>query len=414
MVNVNFARNIDYWFGIPICFILSIFNTIQKIFIPRNPEKFEPRKIMFLELSEIGSVILGYSAIKKAKEMFPNAKLYFWIFQVNQDSIRILDIIPNENIITMRNDNLLYLFRDILRNLWHIWKEDIDVIIDMELFSRFSSILSYLSGAKIRVGFYKFSLEGLYRGNLHTHKIIYNPYMHINKNFLALVYSLESHTKEMPLLKISLMSYETTVPKVKSSREGEEHIWCKLKEINDQIDRKNKIVILNPGFNELLSIRRWPLENYIELAKRLLNDRQIFIVIIGVVLRPFAREKISLEIANPHFINLIGKTSVAELIDLYNISTLLISHDCGAPHIASLTDVNIIALFGPETPILYSPLTPHKKVLFADFACSPCITAYNHRHSVCKNNRCMKAITVDEVYAIAQKILYKFKNKNVY
>ncbi len=404
-MRVNFARNVDYWLGIPVCFVLSAFHRIQKIFIPGRFEEIEPRKIMFLELSEMGSAILAYSAIKKAKETYPGAKLYFWIFKENEDSVHILNVIPEENVIAMRTNNFLFLIIDVVKNLWRIWKEKIDVVIDMELFSRFSSILSYLSGANIRVGFHRFSLEGLYRGNLHTHKVSYNPYIHISKNFLALVQSLRANSEDTPLLKMDTTSYITTVPKIESDKEAKENILRKLKKINGQIDKENKIVILNPGINDILPLRRWPVKNYIELAKRLLKDEDVFIVLIGLKSQFLDVQFVWEAIKNKRCINFAGKTSIKELIDLCNISHLLISHDSGATNLASLTQVKMIVLFGPETPVLYAPLTDGKEIIYKNFACSPCVSAYNHRRSVCRDNRCMQAITVEEIYSIAKNIL---------
>jgi len=405
-MKINFARSMDHWFGIPICFVLSVFCRIKKFFIPERFEKIKPKKIMFLELSEMGSAILAYSAIKKTKEMYPQAKLYFWIFKENQDSVHILDIIPKENVIVMRSNNFSSLIIDTIKNLWRVRREKIDVLIDMELFSRFSSALSYLSGAKIRVGFHRFSAEGLYRGNLQTHKVSYNPYMHISKDFLALVNSLKANSQNVPLLKESITNSETIVPKVKSSEEVKENIFRKLKEFNGQISKESKLIVLNPGINETLPLRKWPIKNYIELSKKLLINPSVFVIIVGVESKVLGNgEVMHQEISNSRFINLIGKTSVKELICLYNISTLLISHDSGAVNLASLTEINIVVLFGPETPSLYAPLTSKKIVLYSNLACSPCITAYNHRHSQCRDNQCLKRITVEEVYKSAERYI---------
>jgi ADP-heptose:LPS heptosyltransferase len=404
-MKINSIRKADYWFGVPACFVLSLIYKIQKMFIHKESEANVPKKIMFLELSEMGSAILAYSAIEEVKKSYPGAKLYFWIFKKNQDSVRMLNIMPKENIIIMRDENFLLLLTDLIKNLRWIWKEHIDVIIDMELFSRFSSILSFLSGAKTRVGFWKFTLEGLYRGNIHTHKVMYNPYIHISKNFLSLAQSLKSSPEEIPLLKMSLENCITTVAKIKSSNEAVENIWQELKEINKQICEQNKIVILNPGVNEVLPLRRWPIENYIGLTKRLLIDPKVFVVIIGVGSQSPDEKTICQQISNQRFINFMGKTTVQKLIDLYNISTLLISHDSGATNLATLTSINIVVLFGPETPILYAPLAPNKLVLYSNLACSPCITAYNHRRSVCKDNKCLKGITVEQVYDSAKNFI---------
>ena len=406
-MRVDFVRFIDYWFGIPICLVLSVFYRIQKFFVSEKFASVKYKKIMFLEFSEMGSVILSYPAVKRTKEAYPGAGLYFWIFKRNQDSVHILNIIPKENVITMRDDSILSLAVDTIKGLWRIRREKIDVIIDMELFSRFTSILSYLSGAKIRVGFNKFSMEGLYRGSMQTHRVSYNPYMHMSKNFLSLVNSLRVNSKNIPLLKISTDDYQTVIPKIELPKIEKESIWLKLIAINGQISEDNRIIILNPGVNDIVPLRRWPLNNYIELAKMLLEDKRNLVVLIGLRSQFSDAQFVSEAINSKRCINLAGKTSIRELINLCNISHLLVSHDSGAVHLAALTQINIVVLFGPETPVLYAPLSSKKVVLYKRFACSPCITAYNHRRSLCRDNKCLKAITVKEVYNIAKDILNK-------
>lgn len=360
---------------------------------------------MFIELSEIGSAILAYSSMQKAKELYPDTELYFWIFRKNRESVDLLNIVPKDNVITVRDKSLSAFFADIIKSLIYIRKRKIDVAIDMELFSRFSSILTYLSGAKMRVGFYRFYLEGLYRGNLHTHKVTYNPYLHISNNFLSLVYSLGKNPQYIPLLKESLTTCVTTVPKVKSKEEEKARMISKLQAINPQISLISRIIILNPGINEILPLRKWPLENYIELAKKLLEDEEIFLVLIGTESQSEYGEMMVSQLSSSRILNLIGKTDISELVCLFNISRVLISHDSGATNLASLTDIHIIVLFGPETPLLYASLTRNKTVFYANFACSPCLLAYNHRRSACKDNKCMQAITVEEVYVAAKEYL---------
>ena len=401
-MKVGAARFIDHWVGIPVCFILSICN---RIFPAKAGANRQVRKVLFLELSEMGSAILAYSAMQKIKETYPAAQLYFWIFKKNQDSVHILNIMPGENVIVMRSDNFILLSIDTIKNLWRILREHVDVVIDMELFSRFSSILTYLSGAKIRVGFYGFCLEGLYRGNLHTHKVMYNPYMHISRNFLSLVYSLLTYEKEKPYLKINLENCYVEVPKIKSTPEAKAKIWSKLKSINAQTSQTGKLVIVNPGVNEILPLRKWPTENYIKLITKILSDEEAFVVLVGTEFQSAYGQRILQDIASPRIINLIGQTSIEDLLALLDISSLLVSHDSGIIHLASLTGIQIIVLFGPETPVLYMPLAAHPKVFYTDLACSPCLTAYNHRFSRCNDNKCLKLITVEEVYSAARAFL---------
>ena len=105
-------RWVDYYIGIPICFLLSIFVSIERLLRLRKIKKgFKPKKILFIELSEMGSAILAYSAIKKSKELF-NSEVYFMIFKENEESVRLLDLIPKEKIITIRSKSFLLLAVD--------------------------------------------------------------------------------------------------------------------------------------------------------------------------------------------------------------------------------------------------------------------------------------------------------------
>lgn len=85
-------------------------------------------------------------------------------------------------------------------------------------------------------------------------------------------------------------------------------------------------------------------------------------------------------------------------MDLLSLAHVLVTADSGPAHFASLTSIKNIVLFGPETPLLYGPLGQNTSCLFAGLACSPCLSAYNHRKTSCTDPKCMKAITVEEVF----------------
>ena len=82
---------------------------------------------------------------------------------------------------------------------------------------------------------------------------------------------------------------------------------------------------------------------------------------------------------------------------LYTLADVLVTNDCGPGHFASLTDVDSIVLFGPETPQVFGPLGRHSEAVTAGLACSPCVNVYNQRLSACVDNVCMQAISVDDV-----------------
>lgn len=88
-----------------------------------------------------------------------------------------------------------------------------------------------------------------------------------------------------------------------------------------------------------------------------------------------------------------------ELLTLYSLSRILVTNDSGPAHFATLTPIQTITLFGPETPLLFAANSPRSHPLWAGIACSPCVSAYNNRVSSCSNNLCMQRITVDQIFA---------------
>jgi hypothetical protein len=86
------------------------------------------------------------------------------------------------------------------------------------------------------------------------------------------------------------------------------------------------------------------------------------------------------------------------LLVLFCVADVLVTNDSGPGHFAALTSINTVVLFGPETPALFGPVGENQHALYAGLACSPCVSALNHRFSMCKNNVCMQAITVEQVY----------------
>jgi ADP-heptose:LPS heptosyltransferase len=72
--------------------------------------------------------------------------------------------------------------------------------------------------------------------------------------------------------------------------------------------------------------------------------------------------------------------------------------------------VDVITLFGPETPSLFGAPTSRSTPIWLGLACSPCVNAYNNRQSPCRNNLCMKGITVDRVFSTAVEVLERRRN----
>ena len=89
--------------------------------------------------------------------------------------------------------------RDSVRVIAEMHRRGIDTVIDCELFSRISSIYSFLSGAAIRAGFHPHTQEGLYRGSFINRPVLYNPHVHMAEQFINLAEAISS--EGMPSVK---------------------------------------------------------------------------------------------------------------------------------------------------------------------------------------------------------------------
>ena len=179
-MKIDMMRKVDYFAGIPLCLVATLFIRLASLFARQKSQ--HPQKVLFIELSEMGSAILADPAMRKMQKA-TNAELYFVIFKSNAASLRLLNTVAENNVFTIREDNFLNLAIDSLRFLFWVRRRGIDTVVDLELFSRYSALLTGLSGAANRIGFHAFYNEGLYRGAMLTHRVAYNPHLHIAKEF---------------------------------------------------------------------------------------------------------------------------------------------------------------------------------------------------------------------------------------
>ncbi|MEO6970346.1 MAG: glycosyltransferase family 9 protein [Chthoniobacterales bacterium] len=394
-VGIATLQHTDRWVGIPLCALLT---AVRRIVPRRRALAWRPRKILFVKFAEQGSTVLAYPAIRRAVELVGRENVYFVVFEDNRFILDVMEIIPEENVITIGTQSPLALARGALRAVLRARKIGIDAAVDMEFFTRFSALLTFLTGASTRVGFHTFFDEGPYRGDLMTHRLGYNSHLHTSQMFEVMVETLARDPALLPASDFMPPSEQTFA--TFRARPNE------LAEVEALLQRENAqlggapLILLNPNASDLLPLRRWPEGRYVELARKLLaRYPDLFIAFTGAPAEAGAINALAHTVGSDRTIGLAGKTTVRQLLALYQRSAVLVTNDSGPAHFASMTPIHVVTLFGPETPALFAAQTPNASVLWAGIACSPCVNAYNNRQSVCRNNLCMQAITVEQVFA---------------
>lgn len=402
-MNVDLMRKIDYYAGVPLTFIATgIVKLMDRL---TQPTQASPHRVLFIELSEMGSAILVDPAMQKLKHE-TGAKLFFAIFASNKPSLKLLDTVTDKNIFTISDRNIFTLVFDTVRFLWWTRHKRIDSVIDLELFSRYTALLTGLSGARNRVGYYGFHNEGLYRGEMLTHRVAYNPHIHIAKNFIAQVNALTTDHVETPYSKTAISDEEIKLRKITVEPAAQKKMRDLIKQSFIDFDaEQQRVVLINPNASELLVQRRWMPERYVELAQRILDAySDVLVLLTGAPSEQDEAEGMRRAIERDRCINFAGKLILMELPILYSVSRLMVTNDSGPNHFSSITEMPNLVLFGPETPNLYGSLGKSTPI-YAGLACSPCVSAANHRKTACTDNVCLQAITVDEVFKEVSKVL---------
>ncbi|MCW8917334.1 MAG: glycosyltransferase family 9 protein [Gammaproteobacteria bacterium] len=395
-MKVDTMRQVDYYAGVPLCFIFTLLFKLVGLLRPWR--RTVPQRVLFVELSEMGSAIIADPAMRKMRAT--GAELYFVIFSKNAPSLRLLGTVPQENIFLIDESGLLPLALSSLRFLLWTRRHQIDTVIDLELFSRYSALLTGLSGANNRIGFHAFHNEGLYRGDLLSHKVAYNAHLHIAKNFIALINAALAEQAELPYSKTLIGDEEIRLAQLSFSEEQLEPLRARVREAFAAYDpEKYRIVLINPNASELLIQRRWMPERYAELMRRILERYEdVLVLITGAPAEREEAEELKAEVGHERCVNFAGRVKFAELPPLYAISTLMVSNDSGPGHFSAVTAMPSYVIFGPETPALYGSLGDSTPI-YAGLACSPCVSAANHRKTPCYDNVCLQVIAVEQVFA---------------
>jgi len=397
-MSVNVLRFLDKFIGIPLCFLLTVYRKVTCLF-KYHPSN-DPQKFLFIKLSEMGSTVFLYPTISELYQLYPKAEIFFIVFKNNKDILDELNFTQDSNIYTVNTDSIFKIIVSGFHIVKTLRKKSIDTCFDMDFFSRLSSVLAFLICKGNRVGFHCFNNEGLFRGNLLTHRVMYSPHIHTSAAFFSLLKASLDKTANKDLYYKGFIDVsQFKLPDYMPSKMSLYAIKQKLKIQGLDVDNyKGQVVIVNPNASEIIPLRKWPLENFIHFCTSLLKKRsRLTIVLIG----SSCEQKDAIHIQNcvnsKRCINLVGQTSIKELLALYTIADMMLSTDSGPAHFASLTKLPEIVLFGPETPQLFKPLGHECKCLYANFACSPCVSVFNAKKSPCRDNLCLKAISVERV-----------------
>jgi ADP-heptose:LPS heptosyltransferase len=193
----------------------------------------------------------------------------------------LLGFVPEANLHSLDDASL----GSLLHDLWHTTRTlralQLDGVMDCELFSRISALLSYACGARVRVGFTSHTQEGLYRGSFINAPVPYNTYQHISLQFVGLAKVMEAaltwsaaqlnDTTQRPLTRFLMPAIQQSLPQLPVDT-AELHAFHARLQVDFASFMGNPKRVLLYVSGGALPIRAWPEDSYIALAKTLIAN----------------------------------------------------------------------------------------------------------------------------------------------
>lgn len=379
-MNLDLAKTVDRTIGSLLSRTLAFAGRLRRMLVAA-PEVDQVRTILLIKLWGMGNVVLLYPVIARIRETYPAARIVMLTLPENQTLAARHPSI--DAVVTLPIGSWAGLLVGLPRTVLALRSERPDIVLDFEQFCHVSGILARLSGSAQTLGF---RLPGMTRGVIYNLRVPYRENRHMGEVFGDI-----ARAAGVPRFAFELASIPLDAADI-AERD---------RLLADAVG--SDIVVIHPGSGDNFPGRRWPLESYAALSRRILERcPDVCIVYTGnraeseLITR--LRDALGTSELRRRTLALAGATTVGGLAAILKGSRLVLSNDTGPVHLAGAMGVPVYGFYGPNTPVLYGPLGEQARSFYLGLPCSPCITNSNGKTSACRMPVCMRGITVDQVW----------------
>ncbi|HLF87031.1 MAG TPA: putative lipopolysaccharide heptosyltransferase III, partial [Nitrospiria bacterium] len=333
--------------------------------------RYGVKKVLVIKLRYIGDALLVTPLLDHLRDAFPEASVSML---VNSGTEPVLYENPSLNEV-LALDRTTLRSKEHLRFLCNIRSKQFDLVIDLTDADR-SAFISYISGAPMRIGYYGKSL-------LRNH-LLYNILINADEGALHKIdhHLVIAEAFGCPIKNRGLSLFLTM----------EEMINTKKKLEKKGLATDHPFVVFHPGARRWY--KSWPAEYFSALGNMILEEFKIQLVLAGGPSDQEAVLKIHKGIIYPLF-NLAGELDLRELGCLLKMAALCVVNDSSPMHMAAALETPTVALFGLTDWRNWYPRGAIHTVISRDCPCRP----YGHRRECDQGkNRCMRKISVEEVF----------------
>ncbi len=340
--------------------------------------------ILILKPSSLGDVIHALPVLRLLKRHWPDSRIHWWL-DVNLRPLLERD--PDlEGIFAFERRRWAAPrhWLEIMASIQAMRRQRFDLAIDLQGLAR-SSMFAWLANAGTTVG-----LDNQREGGREGARAMYDL---TPPRASARAHAVDRYLAVLPLLGVPVdWDFQWLPPRLQAARRVREN-WAPAGE-------RTRWIVLLPGGR--WDNKRWPVENFAELAKRFAQMPDTNLVVLGSKNERPLGETIAAA-APGRCLNLTGSTSLDEMIEWIRLSRLTITNDTGPMHVAAALRRPVIAVFGPTAPWNTGPYRQLENVIQStSLECVPCFKSYCvYREPLA----CMRAIHPDVVFERACKQL---------
>jgi lipopolysaccharide heptosyltransferase II len=341
-------------------------------------------RILIIKPSSLGDIVHALPTVAALRRRFPSARIT-WL--VKHEWAEVLEGNPHL-------DEVLAL--DLSPKGWPAaWRAvragRFDTVVDLQGLLR-SAVLGWISGAPLRIGFAN-GREG--SPWFYTERVsVPSPSMHAVDRYLLMTKYLGADPGEVKPSDFPL-PHDT---------QAEARIEALLAATGVQAGAM--LVAMNPSAR--WETKRWPFESFAAVGDRLQQDGAARVLLIGGRDERPTGEQV-LRAMRTMSVDLMGRTTLKELIALLRRVRLLVTNDSGPMHLASAVGTPVIALFGPTDPDRTGPYGAGHTVLRSGVPCSPC---FSRRCANAVTMECLTTIHPEQVIEAALRLLEQPLNVN--
>jgi lipopolysaccharide heptosyltransferase II len=347
--------------------------------ITYEPRSNGPLKVLILKPSSLGDVVQALPVLRLIKAHLPDSEIYWWIDSNLAPLLKgdpdLTGLILFERRHWARPRNWVALWR----NVRWMREQRFDWVIDLQSLAR-SGAFAWLARGRLTIGLdeAREGARGLYD------VIIARPSAH--------AHAVDWYLAVLPALGVPLGRQFEWLPERPDVREALVKRWP----LNGA-----PLLALQPGAR--WPNKRWPVEYYAELARRLATAcPALRLVVLGASEDGALGATIAGAVGSSRAVDLTGKLSLPEMVECIRLSALMVTNDTGPMHVAAALGKPVIALFGPTDPRRTGPYQQLESVLQLALPCSPCLKPR------CRWRRpleCLRALSPQAVLQEVQKRL---------